>query len=329
MSTRSVASRPLGSMANGRGVGAIAPWLLALVLAGCSSEPAGTTPDAASVDAAIRADGGAVGAPRASARVLAEFTGHVDPARGTFVIETVTPTAAGRAAGIVAQSLSDLEVDSDGITGSGPTGTVEIVSGTARQGASGCGRADSVCADVTVRSFYTRSIANVYAEIYTMVPATGNEAFNSSTASNGLSDALGLWSYGTLAAGGAAGDSVTRTWGFNSVSSTDFTFRGRVVGALTYTNYTLGSSTQTFVNACTQPGATTNVPSLDDWHADLTLPFEFTFYDVIGSSAWVSTNGVFGFGASSSTTTPDRYNNAACPTRRASSAPSSRSGTTS
>jgi hypothetical protein len=68
-----------------------------------------------------------------------------------------------------------------------------------------------------------------------------------------------------------------------------------------YTNYVESSPTAAFIDACALPGHTNILPGEDDRTAAVTLPFAFRFYDVLGTSAWVSSNGVIGFGSSATT----------------------------
>jgi hypothetical protein len=77
-----------------------------------------------------------------------------------------------------------------------------------------------------------------------------------------------------------------------------------------YTNYIESSPTIAFIDACTIPGHTVILDDEDDATASVTLPFEFRFYDYLGTSAWASSNGVVGFGGSPSTA----YSNSCLPT---------------
>lgn len=69
-----------------------------------------------------------------------------------------------------------------------------------------------------------------------------------------------------------------------------------------YTTYTESSPVTGFVDACSMPGHTVVLVSVDDDTAVTTLPFEFIFYGYRGTSAWVSSNGVIGFGSTASST---------------------------
>jgi hypothetical protein len=71
-----------------------------------------------------------------------------------------------------------------------------------------------------------------------------------------------------------------------------------MIGA--YTHYTESSPTTAFVDACTIAGHTTVLTTVDDSTSSITLPFTFGFYDYRGTAAWVSSNGVAGFGSTPS-----------------------------
>jgi hypothetical protein len=65
--------------------------------------------------------------------------------------------------------------------------------------------------------------------------------------------------------------------------------------------YTSAPISLPFVNACTLTGATTLAfPGIDDATVPITLPFTFDIYTQMATTAWASTNGIFGFGAANS-----------------------------
>jgi hypothetical protein len=67
------------------------------------------------------------------------------------------------------------------------------------------------------------------------------------------------------------------------------------------TSYSLSSSPQTFLDACAVPGhAELLTGAADDSTVAITLPFEFLFYAARGTAAWISSNGVVGFGSTAS-----------------------------
>ncbi|MEI8258658.1 MAG: MXAN_6577-like cysteine-rich protein, partial [Deltaproteobacteria bacterium] len=76
-----------------------------------------------------------------------------------------------------------------------------------------------------------------------------------------------------------------------------------------YSGYVESTPLMGFVDACSIPGHTVVLTSLDDSTAIMTLPFEFIFYGYRGSAAWVSSNGVSGFCSAATTT----YSNVCLP----------------
>jgi hypothetical protein len=63
-------------------------------------------------------------------------------------------------------------------------------------------------------------------------------------------------------------------------------------------SYAVTTSPLSFIHACTQPGAVTQLRNVDDQVATAMLPFSFRFYGVPAASAWFSSNGLLGFGSS-------------------------------
>jgi len=92
--------------------------------------------------------------------------------------------------------------------------------------------ADSFCGTVRVRSFYTATaMHNLYIELTTMTPPTGNEALNSDPAVPDVSDTLGLFAYRNLGVAGAPDDSDAQLWVFPD-NGMSFTFGGRAMADL-------------------------------------------------------------------------------------------------
>lgn len=148
---------------------------------------------------------------------LVEFTGTVDPLAGRL---TLTANGAAGAARI----LAVIPVVQDGVPGSGPADTVELVTAGAATTENGCGADWSLDGTVDLRSFFAASaLRGVYVEITRI--DTGREACNSAPATGGLSDQYGLFSYGDLAPLGVA----TALWRFRLPTTAPFTFTGRVV----------------------------------------------------------------------------------------------------
>jgi hypothetical protein len=139
--------------------------------------------------------------------------------------------AKGAPIGEFAAGLTMIPDVQDGVPGSGPNDTVELVTNSVAQGISGCGRANSYCASVTMRSFYmTQHLQTVWVEMTSQTPTTGYTAYNSSPgAPAGVVTTFGDWSYGTLP---SYKSTSTVTWGFNFPSTSGFTFQGAVLGTI-------------------------------------------------------------------------------------------------
>lgn len=178
-----------------------------LLLAGCTASP----PD---------------GGPRAG-EVLASFSGEVDAVTGE--IRILAEPAAAEGKGPAPRSAVELPVVQDGVRGSGPADTIELVTESATSIAGGCGPVDGYEGGIRLRSFYAGAVlTGVHVELTAIAP-TGREACNGVPAAGGLSDAFGLFSYGTVGRAGTIGDAVLRAWRFRLPDATAFTFRGHVV----------------------------------------------------------------------------------------------------
>ncbi len=156
------------------------------------------------------------------------------------------------------------EVDADGVEGSNPPDTFEIVTDASTffefgpfewtMGA-GCDATGHVpapvttnytpdgvtCADVTVRSFYSVPFTNVHAEIteFGGTSAHAGYVFPDGTGApdpdgpGGILTQYGLWFYGDIDAAGGAGDEATVQWTFRNTDASPFDFRGRVIAEVT------------------------------------------------------------------------------------------------
>jgi len=225
------------------------------------------------------------GAPK---QVVGEFVGQVDGWTGTMTISAVPKgTSARYAFGVIPSPQ-------DGVEGSGAFETVELATVTSSIASTdlagvnvngGCGRRGSFCADVTLRSFYRNAeLHNVYVEITSMTPSTGNLGFWNTAAPSGtepgsgeVAATYGLWAYPTLLdftrgtvggtmntvtfpAGATPGaNAARRRWAFDSYYNTNFTFVGRVMADVVATtnttdlNATCGA-TQTSLASATDCG---------------------------------------------------------------------------
>ncbi|NQW62704.1 MAG: hypothetical protein HQ461_07725, partial [Deltaproteobacteria bacterium] len=187
-------------------------------------------PDAALADAGTPAE-----ELTTTLTTLAEFRGTVDVAAGTMRLEVlegdaVTDAGLRRAQ----QGLCTLTIVQDGVAGSGPLNSLELVTGTTGLDASCEGYVASplFCGAVTVRSFYTSPQTQVFAQIQSLAPSTGFSVQNGDVVP-GASSGLGSWAYGDLgAASSAPANAGVRNWVF-ARSDGNFTFTGRLVANVT------------------------------------------------------------------------------------------------
>lgn len=198
-------------------------------------------------------------------RTVGEFVARISPREGRVEIRRIN---AGRMGLLQPQSQVDLSAEEDGVSGSNPVGTVELVTNSIAENldcpSQQLGR---FCGSVTLRHFYSgRSFNNVYVQVTKITdvdrtPMVGHQGSNSSPALSwpgnyALSNSLGLWSYGSLGASAPSNES-TMTWEFLNPDDADTYIALRVVASPSYTTYTRQASSATFIDACTAPGGVT------------------------------------------------------------------------
>ncbi len=224
-------------------------FLLALGLTACvaEQEPApqgalpdvGLNPDQAAPDGGLlrpdAADAATSATPAADQTseltTLAEFRGTVDVAAGTMRLEVlrgeaVTDAGLRRAQ----QGLCTLTIVQDGVPGSGPADSLELVTASTGLDAACDGYLASplFCGAVTVRSFYASPQTQVFAQILALAPSTGFSVQNGDLVP-GASSGLGSWAYGDLGdAAATPANAGVRNWVF-ARSGGNFTFTGRLV----------------------------------------------------------------------------------------------------
>jgi cysteine-rich repeat protein len=230
-----------------RSVARLLPF--ALLLGACAQDEAPTAalptaPDGGLFipDAAILLPDGGQGDASAEASAeplsglltLAEFRGTVT-ANGAMVLTKLDPAASSDPRlRRLAQGLCTLSIVQDGVAGSGPANSLELVTGTTGLDAACEGYLASplFCGAVTVRSFYTSPHTQVFAQIQSLVPSTGFGVQNGDVVP-GASSGLGSWAYGDLgAASSSPANAGVRNWVF-ARSGGNFTFTGRVVANVT------------------------------------------------------------------------------------------------
>lgn len=263
--------------------------LLACLLPGCSDE--------APVAPLDFTDDPAVALPPNSV-VLADFVMHVSPKNKTASIERLVR---GEDGVLRPQSIDDLTLSQDGVEGSGPPNTVELVTNSYNAGAGNCpsGAGGTWCANVTLRHFYTRPISNAFVQV-TSIDLANHAAINSDGSEFGLDDTKGLWKYTAPAAttpgvlGTSPNNDGTRDWEFNDPDGVDANIQLRVVASLHYANYTFDFSNEswgTSTDAC-QGGTSTTTNSVST-----TMPFTFTLYGASNTAIRFNRLGQITFGS--------------------------------
>lgn len=242
--------------------------------------------------------------------------------RGTVVrdaVARVSPRAraiefsrrASRAPGLSPASIDSLTLAQDGVPGSGPGETVELVTnsvadtllGETCPGVPPGGKA--FCGNVTLSHFFPRTLSNTFVQVTSVsdaahAPLAGHQAINSDPAALGLDASFGLWKY-TAASSASPGvlgiapdNGGSRDWVFANPDDADTWIGLRIVASLTYSGYTRTASGLPFVDACAggeDLGPVTTAP--------VTLPFPFTLYDTTDVALTLNRRGVIVLGASS------------------------------
>jgi hypothetical protein len=274
--------------------------LLSGALAGCS-------------DTQSEAEGAAARVPAPpEGVVLREFIARVRPSRRSITIEQRGREAAG-APGLSPESLSDLDIVQDGVPGSGPANTVDLVTnsiGFDQECPAGF-QSNTWCANVTLEQFFSRSIRNTFVQITSVtdvngVPLPDHGAVGGDASQLGLGNALGLWQYTTPKAttpgvlGRSPDNAGTRDWIFANPDNADTLISIRVVASLAYSGYNLvpSSSPFLFLDACAGPGAI-KFPGKSSAPTPVqTLPFPFTLYNQTFTTIQGLRRGVVTFGSS-------------------------------
>jgi hypothetical protein len=259
----------------------------ALALAGCSD---------AAVPGPLDFGPDDVAPPPANGVVVATFVAHVSPKDKRVVFERVE-----REGGLLgSQSIDQINLSQDGVTGTGPQNTVELVTNsTGYDGDCPVAQTNTWCANVTLRHFFTRPLSNVFVQM-TSVTLPNRNAINSDVPEFGLDATKGLWKYSAPAAktpgvlGLAPHHEGARDWVFSYPDDTDYSMEFRVVASMTYGSYNFDGSSQAFVDACT---GGTNLGTAST--GTVTLPFPFTLYGTTSDKVNFSRRGVITLGSTS------------------------------
>lgn len=256
------------------------PAACCLLLAGCAADP-----------------------PPPRGDVLADLVARVSPR------ERRLSFARTSAPGLAPSSVDALPIVGDGVAGSGPADSVELVTTSIGDTLSGdtCpgvpAGTGAFCADVTLGQFYARPLDHAFVQVTGILdtsgkPFPGHAAINSDPAELGLDASLGLWKYTAAgAAPGVLGDSpdnrAARSWVFANPDDADWIIGLRVIASLSYASYQRAASAQPFVDACAG-GTNLGQPVT----AEVTLPFAFTLYDTTTTTLTLNRRGVIVAGSS-------------------------------
>lgn len=223
---------------------------------------------------------------------MGEFIIHVSPSKRKMTIRRVSKelhdAVVKDGPALHPEAMTDVNLQQDNTPGSGPVDSVELVDGTttdtygAMAPVNGC-PINSFCADVTLNSFWSKTLNFTNVEITSQydannMPITGHAATNSDVANigrTGLSSTYGLWQYqspSVLTKLGSAGTSAsaaqgvmlpgtangaTKTWIFANPDDANWTISLRVMAGNTYSNYTMKKltyrtgQTPTYDDPCT------------------------------------------------------------------------------
>jgi hypothetical protein len=247
--------------------------------------------------------------------VMGEYVLHVSPRQRTSKLSRLKRKG-GAGPGLTPQSVDQLDLEEDNVAGSGPVNSVELVTTSVDYGfACPSSVEDSYCAHVELGNFYARTLNNVFVEVTSIKdgppldPAsqdiTGHGSINSDDAPSFLPDdpGLGLWKHTGLGVttAGVVGTTATskiapRDWEFADPDGADTYIVFRVLASLSYSDYSMKTSTQAAINACSVTGSIATTPTTGS--SVVTIPFPFTFYNTQATTtARVTRDGVVTFGA--------------------------------
>ena len=280
-------------------VGLVSLALSACALQGCSNEMPAEAIDFGNNESVD---------PAKSDVVLADFVMHVSPKNKKVTIERLVRDQDGV---LRPQSIDDLTLSQDGVVGSGPSNTVELVTNSYNEDAACPSGSNGVwCANVTIRHFYTRPLANVFVQV-TSIDLANHAATNSDGSEFGLDDTKGLWKYTAAAStnpgvlGMSPHNNGARDWEFNDPDGAETNINLRVVASLKYASYGFDSSPLSYIDACS---GGTNLGTAST--GTTTLPWGVTLYNTTNTKVNFSRRGVITLG---STSAPPLGNNVDLP----------------
>lgn len=261
----------------GRTIGVLGMGTVLAAMMSCSAES-----PAPSGSSAITPVGGAEVLPQ-GVQELGRWTATWHAADGSL---TITPATRSATPGLTTKGFA--EVSDGNLTFNTTAGVIGPATAPPLDCASG-----QACYLVNLQNDTTRELQQVYVEATTLTPA-GYNGSNSVAVPTGypISNAYGLWYYGTLAGGANA----TQQWNFNLPGTSDFTVTLRVLATFTRSSYTVqtgtiaaannvhgaawSDSTPVWVDACQMSGMTRVLVNKNRLYtASTRIPFPFTLYD--------------------------------------------------
>lgn len=162
------------------------------------------------------------------------------------------------------------------------------------------GFANSFCADVSLKSHYTRRVELTWVAITNLSPGVTIRNGDAVPAALTGYVASPAFNYGTL----VPETKVTKQWVFGVPDANPFTFTATIKAAPPRTAYNI-LTTNVFVDACALPGSVTVIGQNDSSSAvNVSLPFPFSIYDRADITGTISVRGVFSLGSSGPFSTP-------------------------
>ncbi|MFO0761467.1 MAG: hypothetical protein U0359_33620 [Byssovorax sp.] len=201
------------------------------------------------------------------ATALGRYVAILDPGARTFTIQRADQPTAAEGPAYGSQSIDEATIEQDNVAGSGNASTVELV-GNGSPGVDGACppgfQSNSFCANVTMRSFYTKSLNNAYLQATKItdlsdVDISGHSGANSDASFGSLSNALGLWKFTGSGAptavlgpsGFGSANAGARDLVFNRPDNTTTKIYLHAYSTATYSTYTMTATDgSAFVDAC-------------------------------------------------------------------------------
>lgn len=246
---------------------------------------------------------------------LGDFVAHVSPREKSITFQRIKRQRGGST--LSPQDLDNatdtLTIDNDGSEGTGSTDTVELVTNTVGDNFSGdvygttCPGSNQFCANVTLRNFYPRSLSNVFVQVTAIHDGTGvdlpsHDAVNSDASELGLDNTHGLWKYtgSSVTAAGVLGQNSPYNagsvdWSFDNPDDADTYIVLSVFAGLIYTDYSVGGSSASFVDACALGSSTTSSS------ASQSMPFVFGLWDTASATVNFNERGMITLGGTGGT----------------------------